>query len=62
MKNNVVFYRYDVRKEKNKFKQIFVLGFFKFLKKRKIFIITLKQKYCDLKNSVEVKIIYYGIL
>lgn len=35
MKNNVVFYRYDVRKEKNKFKQIFVLGFFKFLKNRK---------------------------
>lgn len=62
MKNNVVFYGYDVRKEKNKFKQIFVLGFFKFLRKKKIFIIMLKQKYCDLKNSVEVKIIYYGIL
>lgn len=61
MKNNVVFYGYDVRKEKNKFKQIFVLGFFKFLKKKYIYN-NVKIEYCDLKNSVEVKIIYYGIL
>lgn len=61
MKNNAVPYRYDVRKEKNKSKQISVPGPLKSLKK-KISIIMSKQKYCDSKNSAEVKTIYHGIL
>lgn len=61
MKNNAVPYGYDVRKEKNKSKQISVPGPLKSLKKKYIYN-NVKTEYCDSKNSAEVKTIYHGIL